>query len=114
MRVDVAQRAVVERMALAGIAEITWCASRRPAPRLVTGARDKGDCGDSVVDLDTGTVRRVTRPADMDVENSKDLAGWTLPSSPTGRFPISVRGYDTDTQGAPQSQMLWTVPNAGV
>ena len=111
VRVDVAQRAAVERMPLAGIVEISLVRYGGVRRALLVARETNGQWGHFVADLDARTVRRVTAPDDLDIEYST--------MSPDGRFlisnwpnPGSVRGYDT--QGAAQPQTLWTAPNVGV
>jgi hypothetical protein len=114
VRIDVAQRAVVQRMALAGIDQVSLVRfGGGPRRALVTGRETNGDFGHFVADLDAGTVRRVTPAADIDIEYST--------VSPDGRFLVSnwpipdhVRGYDTQAPVPAQAQVLWTVPGAGV
>ncbi len=110
VRVDVAQRAAVQRMPLTGIDQVSLVRYGGARRALLMARETNGDSGLFIADLDAGTVRRVTAPDDIDIEYS------TL--SPDGRFlvsnwpiPGSVRGYDT--QGATQPQTLWTVPGAG-
>jgi hypothetical protein len=112
VRVDIAQRAAVQRMPLTGldqVALVRYGGGLRRA--LIIGRETNGNTGHFIADLDAGTVRRVTTPGDIDIENS------TI--SPDGRYlvsnwaiPDSVRGYDT--QGPVQSQVFWTVPGTSV
>ena len=110
VRVDITQRAAVERMPLPGIVEYSLVRYGGVRRALLVAREANGQWGHFVAELDTGTVRRVTAPDDIDIEYST--------MSPDGRFlisnwpnPNSVRGYDT--QGAAQPQTLWTAPNAG-
>jgi hypothetical protein len=114
VRVDIEQRAVVQRTALTGIDSVSTIRHAGGGPRrvLVLGRDLAGDLGHFIADVDTGTVQRLSSPADVGDSEYSTL-------SPDGRFlvrnwalPGVLQGHDLQNPGAVRT--LWTPPVSGL